>query len=69
MFEIKHIWEFDPRPSAAINTPKGEHFSEVPEKPRKITWHPIRLIARLLPWASLCAFYIFDHKNFNTMSS
>lgn len=69
MFEIKYIWEFDPRPSAAINIPKGEHFSEVLEKPRKITWHPVGLTARLLPLASLCAFSISDHENFNTTFS
>lgn len=69
MFEIKYIWEFDPRPSATINISKGEHFSEVPEKPRKITWHPVGLTARLLPLAPLCAFSISDHKNFNTMFS
>lgn len=66
---MKYIWEFDPRPSPAINIPKGEHFSEIPEEPRKITWHLIGLTARLLPLASHCAFSIYDHKNFNTMSS
>ena len=38
---------------------RGEHFSEVPEEPRKITWHPIGLTARLLQLASLCAFLLY----------
>ena len=67
MFEMKYIWEFDPRPSAAINIPKGEHFSEVLAKPRRITWRSVGLTARLLLSASLCAFSISDHKNFNAM--
>lgn len=69
MFAIKYIWEFDPRPSPAINIPKGEHFSEAPEEPRKITWHPVGLTARLLPLATLHAFSMSDYKNFNTVSS
>lgn len=69
LFEIKYIWECDPRPSTAINIFRGEHFSEILEEPRKVKWHPVGLTTRLLPLASLCAFSISDHKNFNTVSS
>lgn len=69
MLEIKYIWEFDPRPFTVISIPKDEHFSEVLEKPRRITWCPVGLTTKLLPLALLCAFSISDHKNYNTVSS
>lgn len=68
MFGIKYIWEFDPRPSAAINTP-GVNISLKFGRAKKNKMASHRINCKVITIGlTLCFFFIYDHKNVNAMS-